>query len=122
MRALVAIEMPGQPMCYEVTSSDGSSEPQLVRLDTYEGNGFCTCMDFQTRCIKNINKQKAKYNGKFHRIDYIEIVQVELVGANKTKLYPLARRNKKRTRCKHIIPATKLFTDTILNSIAEDHD
>jgi hypothetical protein len=118
---LTATPIEGSPLCFMVNSSEDEQTPHLVDLTRNEGNGYCTCKDFQVRCMSNIRLQKEEYNGKFHRIDYIQFQQVELFNAigGKKRHYMIAQANPHRTRCKHHIPCLKDVTDPMLYEISQ---
>lgn len=116
---LKATHVTGQPLCFMVNSSDDDQTPHLVDLSRNEGNGYCTCKDFQVRCSSNIKQQKEKYNGKFRRIDYIMLEQTELIlDGSKKKHYVIAKPNPNRTLCKHIHAARQKWCNVTLKDIS----
>lgn len=45
----------GRPLCYYVDSRKGG-EQHFVNLTDFDGNGSCTCGDFQCRVVANMKK------------------------------------------------------------------
>lgn len=121
MQDLKATPIEGQPLCYQTTSSDDEHEPHLQDLKGYEGNGYCTCRDFQCRCIPNIKEQQDKYQGRFFRRDYFLHFQTVIYKGDRKTHAILAKADPERTRCKHLMVALKDFTDRTLNQIAQDY-
>ena len=89
---------------YHCESWSDPENPYLVDLFNLEGNGTCTCTDFQTRCWRNWKDNGHKY------VDY------------GTRSSP----NKDRTVCKHIkvseIKWTRMMRHAFWVKLRKDSD
>lgn len=94
--------IPHEAMRFIVESWSKPDEPYIVDLAANNGSGSCTCVDFQTRCYPN-----WKEIGK--PVDYWMLPRKGVV----------AKLNKKRTRCRHIEAAIKLWKETTLKEVSK---
>jgi len=107
--------IPGEAFRYYVESWQSRTEPHLVDLTSYHGNGRCSCKDFETNCWRNMKAQLGIGEDKI-----VSHEEMEHLSRNVRPVWYGTPNdiNPLRTTCRHNVICRRYSIDYILKEVS----